>query len=423
MVSHPQTHDNATGLHHPHSAPATGPRECDAYDLMLAGTSKPLQWLVPGVLPRYFMLMGADAKAGKSRLALTCALKIATSHPDVGAPPKVLYISPDNTDRDEWQENINELLGGVPLEPGRLIVWFDTAGTTVGGGLTELIEQRVKSDPAIVLVVVDVLNSVKSAKRDGDDIQRSDHKGMRPFAQLAERYGIGVALLTHTNVRGQIAGSMGLRGGVHGLMKLEREEFGSTVFVHLRGRRIKQDIRFKFTLGELSVYWEAPTEEERQEQAEDLEEEYRLAIQERAAQERKKLPHVPGAIEQKLLDALQDGNGWAPKLLADTLNLRHGTVREYLRRMAQRGSVTLACYGVYKLAVTPVTVVTLPNIPALTTPQESLGVTRVTRVTMCDTPPKTEYVGAKIRRYLAQGMKPKRAEELALAELKAELQT
>lgn len=428
MVSHTKTHNNNAVARPFQVVPAGQPLGIDGATI-LHKTYPPLQWLVPNLIPRDFNMISAPPKAGKSMFALMCALKVATRPTLEGMPaPSVLYISPDDTDQGGVQERINMLLGGTPLEAGRLEFWFHDV-ERLDTGLLDQIAHYLDAHHSCEYVVIDVYNSVKP-ERTSDDIQKHDHSAMAALRSFVERYGIALTLINHNNKRPQggdraqrISGSYGLTGGVHTYMQLERDDDSANVLLYRRGRR-GGDGCFAFNIEQLDIDFEPILLNEPPEDmsAAELLLEAEAAQREREAAERRKRPHVPGRIEQKLLDTLADGQDWAPKALAEAVNITHGVVKVYLRRMYQRGSVTLLRYGVYQLPRVTVTSVTLQSLPGVAAPDESSRVTRVTVTLPEVTPPKVEYFAARMQRYLAQGMKPKQAEAAALEELRMEMQ-
>lgn len=399
----------------------------------------PQRWIVPGLIPHDFMMLSAPPKAGKSMFALMCALKVATMQlADAAIPaPTVLYISPDDTDQGGIQERINMLLGGVPLDPQRIDFWFEGVGR-LDEGLTEQIGSYLTTHPHCVLVVVDVYNSVKP-ERSSDDIQKHDHSAMRQLAEFSQRQGVGLMLLNHDNKRpkGQgdrmtrISGSYGLVGGVQTIMHLERDDNSANVLLYRRSRR-GPDAHIAFSLDELSVEWEPTLLNEPPEEltAKELEAELEAAAQEREADEKRKRPHVPGPIEQRILDALADGKEWKPKDLAVATDARRQTVRWHLRRMLDRKQVALVCGGVYQIAPqtpqTPQTPTRNPgnaaagNDAALGSPVGSVGAVGA----HTDTPsagPQTPVTPTAVAEALLEPGEELTAEELAeLAELEAQ---
>lgn len=347
------------------SAPQEGPRytgpKFQAWTAaqLMKRKARPLEWLVPNIFPKYCFLAAANAKAGKTRLFTTAALKIITTQPEVGKPPKFLYLCPDATDADQWSRDLNEIAGGVPGDYSRLIIDPNCPG--LDDGLVAYVEDWLDAEPEIVGVVVDVYNSVKASRRKSDDIQKDDHSTMRSLAQIAERRKIGMAILTHTNVHGKIAGSMGLRGGVHALMMLDRIEKTSHVDFWLTGRGIPKDVLFGFELNELSIEWEPTLLSDDESEKYTLEHERQLAEDERRQVAIRNLPHKPGPIETLMREVMADMKPWAPLAIAKAANIRPGTAREYCRRMASRGDATLVCGGMYQLAVSIVSIVSQPN--------------------------------------------------------------
>lgn len=428
MVSQSKTHSNTQVARPFQVVPVGMPLGVDGATI-LRKTYPAQRWLIQNLIPHDFNMISAPPKAGKSMFALMCALKVATRPALEGMPaPSVLYISPDDTDEGGIQERANMLLGGTPLEEGRITFWFHNV-ERLDTGLLDQIVDYLNAHHECVYVVIDVYNSVKP-ERVSDDIQRHDHTAMAALRSFVERYNIALTLINHDNKRPKggdratrISGSYGLTGGVHTYMQLERDDDSANVLLYRRGRR-GGDACFAFNIEELDVDFEPILLNEPPEDmtAAQLLEEAEAAAREREAAEKRKRPHVPGPIEQKILDALANGEDWAPKALAEAVQVRHGVIKVYLRRMYQRGSVTLLRYGVYQLPRVTVTSVTLQSLPGLETPQETPRVTRVTVTLPTVTPPKVEYFGAKMRRYLAQGMKPKQAEAAALADLAKELQ-
>lgn len=349
---------------------AIQPGQPTEYDMckVLRMKFPPVPWIVKDLIPADFNMISASPKAGKSLFAFMCALKVGMADPEPGKAwedgPSVLYISPDDTDLASLAERGNMLLGGKPEHDPRVTIWT-TNVPRLDEGLIELIEQHLQERPTCKYVVIDVYNSVKP-ERKSDDVQKHDHSAMNDLRELVQRHRIALTLLNHTaqKAKGRFskgAGSNGLFGGVHTVIELERDELGDRVVLARRGRRVP-DACAEFRLSELNVDWEPVFIDDVSEDPtpEQVDEEEALAIAEREAEAKRKRPHVPGIIEARMIEKLADGGEWSPKQLADATTVRYVTVRKYLRRMLQRGQVTMVYGGVYRLvAVTPVTPVTL----------------------------------------------------------------
>jgi hypothetical protein len=297
----------------------------------------PVAWAVDGMLPEGAFLLGGRPKMGKSWLALSIALAVATGGRALGraavAQGDVLVLALEDNER-RLQERLRTLLAGdEAADVSRLTVRTDCPRLDKGGTL--VVQSWLESHPGARLVVVDTLAKIKQRRRAGGDAYAEDYDAVQPFVELAKRHRVTLLIITHLRKLGMnedvfdaITGTLGTTGGVDGALVLARERGRAEAVLHVTGRDLPRDLELALTWDATTAQWTIAGDAD----------EYRLS-------------KLQAAIVATVRD---NGQPMAPKevaqaLAADGMSVEYANVRKTMARLAQSGDLYLCDYGKYEL--------------------------------------------------------------------------
>lgn len=212
-------------------------------------------FVVEGLLSIGVYLLGAEPKIGKSWLCLQLMDAVATGSDFLGFKTnkgKVLYLALEDSlyrikDRNIKQgngwDNRDVALYANPLEKD-------------GGGLIADLELYYQKNKDVRLIIIDVLEYIRSAQGRGEGIYTFDYRTITPLKNFAMKHSLTILTIHHTNKNSittnpfeKISGSNGLRGSVDGLIVLDRDgNDDKIVNLHAHGKDIEAvDIAMQFT--------------------------------------------------------------------------------------------------------------------------------------------------------------------------------
>lgn len=297
----------------------------------------PVAWAVADVLPEGAFLLGGRPKMGKSWLALSLALAVATGGRALGRAVvqqgDVLVLALEDNERRLQERLLTLLAGDERADVSRLTLRTDCPRLDKGGTL--VVQSWLEAHPDARLVVVDTLAKVKPRRRAGGDAYADDYDAVQPFVELAKRHRVTLLIITHLRKLGMnedvfdaITGTLGTTGGVDGALVLARERGRADAVLHVTGRDLPRDLELALTWDETTAQWTiAGTAEE-----------YRL-----------------NKLQAAIVAVIRDnGHAMTPKdvtqaLVADGARVEPGTVRQTMTRLVQSGKLYLADFGKYEL--------------------------------------------------------------------------
>ena len=167
---------------------------------LLSTPLPPVKWIIPGLLPAGLALFAGPSKAGKSWLTLWLCLQVAQGKPVWGREIEsrtVLYLSLEDT-LNRLQDRLFRLVGSEDT-PEKLILQTECPG--IGQGLEEQITSFLYNHSNTGLVVIDILQKVRSCDKSGS-MYASDYKDVSALKSLADKYGIFTPMhLTKINAK------------------------------------------------------------------------------------------------------------------------------------------------------------------------------------------------------------------------------
>lgn len=283
----------------------------------------PVAWIVPDyITPGLTLLVGAP-KLGKSWLALDICNAVAQGgytlgdrHCQQGA---VLYAALEDNPR-RLKDRLHKVCG---RKPGKSFsVWTDMRMID-DGGLDDL-RRWIETADNPRLIVIDVLNKVRSAQGRNEAPYAYDYRSVTPLKDLADEFGLAIVVIHHTRKADagdkleKVSGTNGLTGAADTTIILDRD--GEGVTLSGRGRDIAEfETALEFQKD--NCRWRVLGE----------------ATEVRRSDERK-----------AILEALEgETTPMGPAAIAGVSGQPAGGVRYLLHKMAKAGEVQKAGYGKY----------------------------------------------------------------------------
>ncbi len=292
---------------------------------LLAWELPPVRWAVPEILPEGLTLLAGKPKLGKSWLALSLALSIASGGVALGKQPvtqgEVLYLALEENAR-RLQARARQLLAWMTEAPAGLDFALDWPRLAEGG--LSCLEEYLRTHPNTRLVVIDTW--AKVAPR--TDTRRctqyeGDYDALTPLKRLADTYHVSILAVHHLRKTGaadvldEITGSTGMTGAVDGtlILKRDRGQLDATLFVTGRDVEREQELALRFEVE--AAQWRL------------------LGSAEGVGRTR---------ARREILDLLREPSaqpeGMRPRDIAGALEKNYHTTRALLGKMVESGEVT-----------------------------------------------------------------------------------
>ena len=211
---------------------------------------EPIQWVVPGLIPKGLTLLAGDAKIGKSFFAWNIAVSVAMrgmalSQIEIEQKRNVLYLALEDP-RALLQERLISLCGESEI-PNNIHVISDMNQIKLDAfGLKTLdgIIENTNSE----LIIIDTFKHVAPVINDKNGTSYDiDYARLIPVHKYVQAKGIAMILVMHTrkaadleNPFNQIQGSMGMQAGCDTMLKIGRDSGGHSL--HVIGRMLPSDV-------------------------------------------------------------------------------------------------------------------------------------------------------------------------------------
>ena len=212
------------------------------------------RWAVPKLIPEGLTLLVGRPKMGKSWLALSLALEVASGGRALGSIPvkqgKAVYFALEDNER-RLQARCASLMDDKSIEEGQLLF-----STTIdkfykkedkkpeSNGLTQLENLIDEMGEELRVIFIDTLALV-TPKGKNENSYSDNYDYISDIQKLAIEKGIAIVLVHHTR-KGQsevyalddVMGSTGLTAGADCIMMLKRTSGGNELFV--TGRDVEE---------------------------------------------------------------------------------------------------------------------------------------------------------------------------------------
>jgi hypothetical protein len=298
---------------------------------LMAREIPPVRWIVPGIVPEGVALLAGKPKLGKSWLALGLCVAVAsggvtfgTVHVEKGA---ALYLALEDNERRR-QFRLAKILAGAEVPDG---LHYSIECPRLDEGGVKAIEDWLRSRPDARLVVIDTLAKIRPRQRRGANTYQEDYEALEALLPLAARYNLAILVVHHlrkmaaTDPLEEVNSSIGLTGGVDGVMILKRERTRADATLFVAGRDVEEEKEFALRWDQNTAGWALVGSAK----------EYRIS-QERAA----------------ILDLLRRSapEPLGPKVIADALDKPYSSVTTVLQKLVRDGLVRSPRYGKYTSA-------------------------------------------------------------------------
>jgi hypothetical protein len=292
---------------------------------LMAKHFDPIAWIVEGYLPEGFSVLAGRQKLGKTWLSIDISLAVACGGAAMGAieceQGDVLYIDMENGER-RIQRRIDALYPDERGRPDLSRLEWATDVPMLDKGLIECLDDWRRSVANPRLVVIDVLQRIKSTGTAVRNAYENDYSIWSPLQSWATKHGIAVLGLHHTKKGGAddpleaLSGSNGLSACADTTLVLDRDGNGVTLYV--RGRDVdEKESAMTFTAGIWNIQGDA--------------------AKVRMTSER-----------QAILDALQDADEpMNPQEIAVAANMKRNNVDRLLGKMAKADEIRKVGRGRY----------------------------------------------------------------------------
>jgi hypothetical protein len=280
----------------------------------------PLAYVVEEILPVGATLFVGRAKDGKSLAMWNLCMAVAKGGLALGRykaqQGDVLYLALEDGERRAKKRLTDQMqVMGMTTPPARLsLVLWDAP--RLGEGLEESLTQWLDTHTEAKLIVIDILEKVRPRRTKNGSVYQDDYLALAPLQRLAQERDIAIVIVHHVNkgkaedFRDGISGSMSLAGAADTLWVLQRLSGDADAALRITGRDVETlDLALQFRDG----FWTALGDAE----------EYRLSQESKA-----------------VVEALRNaGRPMTPQQLAKELGVLEATMRQRLKRMAERGEV------------------------------------------------------------------------------------
>lgn len=215
-----------------------------ALDLLAMDLPEP-RWAIPGLLPEGVSLLAGRPKLGKSWLALTVAITVASGGKALGSidvtEGAALYLALEDT-RRRLQDRIRKL---CPQVAPRLLYVVTTWPRLNEGGVDRL-REWIEAHPDARLIVIDTLERVRRLRQRHGNPYGEDTQAIEDVQRLAIERGIAIVLVHHVR-KGEsedpvelVSGTFGLTGAADAVLVLARDRRQADATLSIVGRDLEE---------------------------------------------------------------------------------------------------------------------------------------------------------------------------------------
>lgn len=278
---------------------------------------RPPKWAVPGLIPEGLTILAGPPKVGKSFLALSLCLNVATGGRALESietePGEVLLIALEDP-LSRLQRRIGSLCEGGPWPQDLHLT--NVCPRAHEGGI-DFIDGWLEEHPRARLVVIDTFQKFRKPLGRNSNLYGDDYEAAGNLKSLADRHGVGIVVLHHTR-KGEVAdpvegvsGTMGLSGAADTTLVLKRNRGQGSADLFITGRDVEErTLALKFD----SPGWRLEGDAE----------------EARLSKQRQEIIKVLKSSQRPL----------APKAIAQALGREYNsTIRGILAKMAEAGQI------------------------------------------------------------------------------------
>ena len=207
---------------------------------VIVGVDNELPLLVEGTC-----ILSAKPKVGKSWLALAMCIAVANGDDFLGYKTRkssTLYLDLETSEQLQ-QKRLRRMLNGA--EPPKNF-YLETETDTIENGFVDQIEDYLKQDPNIGLVVIDVFQIIRSTAKSAKETEYEHaYRDITPLNELAQKHHISIILVMHDRKSvdpddpfSNILGSTGLQGAATQMIVMYRRRKDDPIHISVKGKTI-----------------------------------------------------------------------------------------------------------------------------------------------------------------------------------------
>ena len=213
---------------------------------------KPINWVVPSLIPEGFTVLAGGPKVGKSILALHLALGVAIggrvlSSIDV-EQGDVLYFALEDTER-RLQERIKGSHIDEHCDLSRLDIVTSSPRQDEGG--LDFIKLWLSQHKEAKLVIVDTLQKFRKQSKGKLNVYAEDYDTLAELKAVADQFHVAFIVIHHLKKMSakeeltgdwinQLSGSMGISGCADTIISLRRERASTRGTLRVTGRDVEE---------------------------------------------------------------------------------------------------------------------------------------------------------------------------------------
>lgn len=292
----------------------------------------PILWIVPDLIPQGLILLHSRPKVGKTRVADSLALSVATGGRFLSHFPvnqcDVLYLSLEEGDVPT-KHRLSYTFTDEQETPKNLRMFW-TWPRMEDGGFKKL-DRYLARRPDTKLVIIDTLQQVRTEREKAGNVYAEDTAFIRTFKRLADQHGVCVFILHHSRKGGDsddlidaASGTAGVTGQVDLPIRLRTIPGTRNAIIEGRGRQVRD---FSYALrSDDTVGWICEGD------ADDV---------------------TRSLQEQEIIDVIREEGPLKPFEIARELGGKADAIRQRIRRMVQKGLIEKGRNGSYFLPLSP----------------------------------------------------------------------
>lgn len=190
-------------------------------------------------------ILSAKPKLGKSWLALSMCVAVANGEDFLGYHTKqcsTLYLDLETSETLQQRRLKKVLKGANPPKN----FYLETETDQIGKGFIEQIEDYLRQDPKIGIVVIDVFQIIRSPSANMKESEYEHaYRDITPLNELAQKHHISIMLVCHDRKAvdpddpfSNILGSTGLQGAATQMMVMFRKKKEDPIHISIKGKTI-----------------------------------------------------------------------------------------------------------------------------------------------------------------------------------------
>lgn len=243
----------------------------------------PIVFYVDKIIPQGLNLLCSVPKIGKSWLALDLCISISNGQKFLGFDTKkagCLYLALEDS-VNRLQARLNKLLDD---KDGPDNFRWSINAKNISGGLINQLEQFIKDNPDVKVIVIDTLQKIRS-DYNGNSNYANDYKEISMIKNFADKNGLCIILIHHLrkadafgDVFERISGTNGIMGTVDTAYTLHKKDRNDAeTYLSITGRDVDYN-QFVIKFNKEKCKWEFISSVEEQKNIEEIAEYFKSSL-------------------------------------------------------------------------------------------------------------------------------------------------